>query len=117
MSHQWPKPKDLFLEGTRMARKETERRDEYISSCPSTLPALKELVKLCLDDEPEQRPEISAICVELKKLKVTIEKQVPFATNNNFELFDVASSTNKITESTVVCCKFKFDRRETFVVI
>ena len=92
MSHQWPEPKDLFLEGTMTALKEMERRDEYITFC--TQPALKELVELCLQNEPEQRPEISTICVKLKEFKVTIEKQVPFATDNNFELFEEVRQLN-----------------------
>ena len=92
MSHQWPEPKDLLPEGSMTALTEFQRRDEYIAFC--TQPALKELVELCLDNNPEQRPEISAVCVKLKELKVTIEKQIPFATDNNFELFDVVRQGN-----------------------
>ena len=87
MSHQWPEPKDLLPEDSMTALTEIQRRDEYITFC--TQPALKKLVELCLHNKPEQRPEISAVCVKLKELKVTIEKQIPFSTDNNFELFDV----------------------------
>ena len=92
MSHQWPEPKDRVSEDTMTVLTEIQRRDEYITFC--THPALKELVELCLHNKPEQRPEISAVCVKLKELKVTIEKQIPFATDNNFELFDVVRQTN-----------------------
>jgi len=92
MSHQWPEPKDRVSEDTMIVLTEIQRRDKYITFC--TLPALKELVELCLLNKPEQKPEISAICVKLKELKVTIEKQVPFATNNNFELFDAVQQAN-----------------------
>ena len=65
---------------------EMQRRDEYITFCVQ--PVLKELVELYLHNKPEERLDISNVCVKLNELKVTIEKQVPFATNNKFELFD-----------------------------
>ena len=92
MSHQWPGPKDLLCDDTMMAFTETQRREEYIRFC--TQPELKELVELCLHNKPEQRPEISVVLMKLKQFKVTIEKQVPFATDNNFELFNVVRQAN-----------------------
>ena len=92
MSHQWPEPKDRVSEDTMTVLSEIQRRDEYITFC--TQPALKELVELCLHNKPEQRPEILVVCVKLKELKVIIEKQIPFATDNNFELFDVVHQAN-----------------------
>ena len=92
MSHQWPEPKDLLCEDTMIAFTEVQRRDKYISFC--TQPALKELVELCLHNKPEQRPEVSAICMKLKELKVTVEKQIPFATVNNYELFGEIQQVN-----------------------
>ena len=113
MSHQWPEPKDLLCEDTMTAFTEMQRRDEYITFCVQ--PALKELVELCLHNKPEQRPEISDICVKLSQLKVTIENQVPFATDNKFELFDVVqqvsvqcqklSAANKILTDNLACLK------------
>jgi len=102
MSHQWPEPKDRVSEDTMTVLTEIQRRDEYITFC--TLPALKELVELCLHNKPEQRPEISAVCVKLKELKVRIEKDVPFVTDNNFELFWY-SSPNEYTDSEAVHCE------------
>ena len=92
MSHQWPEPKDLLPEGSLTALTEVQRRDEYITFC--TYPALKELVELCLHNKPEQRLEISAVRVKLKELKVAIEKQIPFAADNNYKLFDVVRQVN-----------------------
>ena len=92
MSHQWPEPKDRVFEDTMTVLTEIQRRDEYITFC--TQPALKELVELCLHNKPEQRPAISVVCVKLKELKVTIVKQIPFATDSNFELFDVVRQAN-----------------------
>ena len=92
MSHLWPEPKERVSEDTMTVLTETQRRDKYITFC--TQPALKELVELCLLNKPEQRPEISTVFAKLKQLKVTIEKQVPFATDNNYELFDVVRQTN-----------------------
>ena len=76
---------------------------EYVTFC--TQPALRELVELCLHNKPEERPEISIVCVKLKELKVTIEQQIPFATYNNHELFTEAQTTtvqNKKLKDTVV---------------
>ena len=92
MSHQWPEPKDLFPEGSLTALTEVQRREEYITFC--THSALKELVELCLHNKPEKRLEISAVHVKLKELKVAIEKQIPFATDNNYELFDLVRQVN-----------------------
>ena len=92
MSHLWPEAKEQVSKDTMTVLTEVERRDEYITFC--TQPDLKELVELCLHNKPEQRPEISIVLMKLKQFKVTIEKQVPFATNNNFELFDVVRQTN-----------------------
>ena len=92
MSHQWPEPNDRVSEDTMTVLTEIQRRDEYITFC--TQPALKKLVELCLHNKPEERPEISVVCVKLKELRVTIEKQIPFATDNNFELFDVIRQAN-----------------------
>ena len=73
MSHQWPEPKDLLCEDTMITFTEMQRRDEYITFCVQ--PALKELVELCLHNKPEQRPEISDVCVKLNELKVTVKNK------------------------------------------
>ena len=103
MSHLWPEPKERVSEDTMTVLTEMQRREEYIIFC--THPALKELVELCLHNKPEQRPEVTAVCVKLKQLKVTIEKQIPFATDNNYELFSKvreANVQNKKLKDTVV---------------
>ena len=97
MSHQWPEPKEQELEDTMTLLTEVQRRDEYITFC--TQPELKELVELCLHNKPDQQPDVSVVCVNFKQLKVTIEKQVPFATGNNFELFDVVQQANNIIQN------------------
>ena len=92
MSHLWPEAKEQVSKDTMTVLTEVERRDEYITFCIQ--PDLKELVELCLHNKPEQRPEISVVLMKLKQFKVTIEKQVPFTTDNNFELFDVVQQAN-----------------------
>ena len=42
MSHQWPEPKDLFHEGTMIARTEVQRREEYLKFCTQPLKQLTE---------------------------------------------------------------------------
>jgi len=86
MSHQWPEPDNLFPEGSLTAITEVKRREKYLSFSQSSL---KQLVELCLQNTPEQRPPITKVCRELKELKATAEIQVPFATSNTIELFDV----------------------------
>jgi len=85
MSHQWPVPKDRVPEGTMIVLTEVQRREDYLLSCHSSL---KQLVELCLQNVPEQRPQVSDVFRELKDLKSTVEKQVPLATANNIELFE-----------------------------
>ena len=99
MSHQWPEPKDLLCEDTMTAFTEMQRRDEYITFC--TQPAMKELVELCLHNKPEQRPEVSAVCVKLKQLKITIEKEIPFVTDK-YELFCEVQQVTAQYKNTVV---------------
>ena len=111
MSHQWPEPKDLLCEDTMTAFTEMQRRDEYITFCVQL--ASKELVELCLHNKPEQWPEISDVCVKLNELKVMVEKQVSFATDNWFELLDVVrqvsvhcqqlSAANKCLTDNLAC--------------
>ena len=87
MSHQWPEPKDLFPEPDSLtARTEIQRREDYLSSCSYS--SLKQVVESCLKNVPEQRPPILVVCRELKDLKTSVDKQVPFATANSIELFD-----------------------------
>ena len=62
MSHQWPEPKYRVSEDTMTVLTEIQRRDEYFTFC--TQPGLKgAIVELCLHNKPEQRPEISVVCV------------------------------------------------------
>ena len=92
MSHQWPEPKDRVTEDTMAVLTEMQRREEYVTFC--TQPALRELVKLCLHNKPEERPEISVVCVTLKQLmRITVET-IPFATHSSYELFVEAQELN-----------------------
>ena len=92
MSHQWPEPKDLLPEDSMTALTEIQRQDEYITLC--TQPAIKKLVELCLHNKPCRAATRNFSC--LCEHKVTIEKQIPFSTDNNFEfeLFDVVRQAN-----------------------
>ena len=92
MSHQWPRPiKDQFhIDPTTNSCtivSEAARREEYLSLCSP--PALKEQVEKCLDNIPDQRPNISAVCKALKDIKVKVDQKAPFATANNIDLLDV----------------------------
>ena len=86
MSHQWPEPKDLFHEGTMIARTEVQRREEYLKFFTQPL---KELTQSCLHNQPECRPEIAAVCVTLKESMSAVDHQESFATANQIELLDI----------------------------
>ncbi|XP_065915570.1 uncharacterized protein [Dysidea avara] len=91
MSHQWPEPKDVAEQDPvtykMNALTEVERREQYLHWCapPS---GLKPLLEICLHNQPDRRPPVSTVCVELKKFKDSINKQVPFAMASTIELFD-----------------------------
>jgi len=85
MSHQWPEPKDLLPEGSLTAITELQRRQNYLLSCTQPL---KQLVESCLQNAPEQRPQVSDVCKELKEIKAKTIKQSPLATANSIELFE-----------------------------
>jgi len=87
ISHEWPEPKDRVPEGTMTVLTEIQRREEYLHSCSTA--SLKQLIESCLHNLPDQRPQISAVCRELKDLTASVNQQIPFATASNLELFNV----------------------------
>ena len=90
MSHQWPIPRDQVQLDSLYAMKpitEVNRREEYLSCCNPD--ALKQLVEKCLHNNPNYRPTIPAVCAEMKKIRASVENQVPLAKANLVELLDV----------------------------
>ena len=81
MSHQWPEPKDRVREGTTMALTEVQRRKEYLQLCTP----LSELIELCLDNAPEQRPVIAVVCKDVKALKENADHENPVTTAYSFQ--------------------------------
>ena len=90
MSHKWPEPKDRVqvdpITHEMTALTEVQRREEYLQSC-SLLP-LKKLITQCLHNQPDQRLDISAVCEDLKALKVVEDRQASISTSNHIELLD-----------------------------
>ena len=92
MSHQWPQPTEdpVYVDPKTNEYRfvtEAERREQYLSLC-SPLSSLKELVKRCLDNKPDQRPDVSAVCKALKDIKAEVDQTAPFATASNIDLLD-----------------------------
>ena len=54
-----------------LARTEVERRKKYFDMLGDRHP-LTNLIKKCLDNDPEERPEAAAIKIQLKKLRQTL---------------------------------------------
>ena len=101
ITHKWPQPKERVQEDpityAMTALTEVQRREDYIKLCSS--PPFKRLVESSLHNQPEQRPNISSVCADLKSLKVNVEKLVPFAAVNSVEQFDaMQQSQSKVQE-------------------
>ena len=90
ITHIWPQPKEQVqidpITYSMTALTEVQRREDYIKLCSS--PPFKRLVESCLHNQPERRPSISSVCTDLKSLKASVEKFVPFAAANSVEQFD-----------------------------
>ncbi|XP_065916156.1 serine/threonine-protein kinase TNNI3K-like [Dysidea avara] len=92
MSHQWPEPKDLLPEDSMTARTEVQRREDYLLSCAEPL---KQLVKSCLHNKPDLRPDILLVCSELKRLKASL----PFAMDDcNNQLMNLSPEKQKLSK-------------------
>ena len=94
MSQQWPIPKDQVQLDSLYCMTpitEVDRREEYLSCCNPDV--LKQLVKMCLNNNPNHRPNTSDVCAELKKIRASIENQVPLAKANAVELLDAVQQS------------------------
>ena len=97
MSCKWPEPKDrvLEVEDSLVALTEVQRRDEYLQSQFCNIPTLRSLIETCLHNKPEKRPKISEVCMAFKRLKASIDKEVPFATANSIQLYEEVHQGNQ----------------------
>ena len=93
MSHQWPEPKDLLPEDSMTALTEVQRRENYFHSFTDS--SLKKLIQCCLNNVPRQRPQIPAICIQLKDLKASANTNVSIETANTVELFNAVQNERK----------------------
>ena len=92
MSHQWPEPKDLLPEDSMTARTEVQRRQDYLLSCAEPL---EQLVKSCLHNKPDLRPDILLVCSELKCLKASL----PFAVDDcNNQFMNLSPEKQKLSK-------------------
>jgi len=77
MSHLWPKPLS-DIQGS-----EIVRRDKYLKLC---MQEVSELLKSCLDVQPDQRPIISEVHTRLSTVASDVENNTPLSTANSIEL-------------------------------
>ena len=100
MSDLWPEPKDLLC-GEHWRHNDCLHRnarwDKYITVCVQ--------LALSLHNKPEHDQKFRCLYMKLNEIKVIVEKQVPFATDNKFELhiYLMYSSTSDNLE--VICCQ------------
>jgi len=88
VSHEWPEPKDRVqeIDDSLIALTEVQRREKYLELCTNS--SLKQLVKSCIHNKPEQRPEISYVCQELKRIKALVDQQDSLAAGSTIEVID-----------------------------
>ena len=67
---------------------EVQRREDYFQSFTDSL--LKQLVECCLHNKPDQRPEISDVCVKLKDIKKNSDQHV-LSGSNIIDLFNIVN--------------------------
>jgi len=76
LSNKWPTPKDITYNDQQthklMAYTEIERREEYLEMC--TPEVLKILLKSCLNNDSDQRVNITKVCKILKVIRSLIAK-------------------------------------------
>ena len=101
MSHQWPQPLDQVRQGTLTALTEVERREEYLKLC--TLSSLKQLIELCLQNDPDQRPEIAAFHKEINSIIANNDRQAPVV--NDLQWQKSADLPKVTSTGTVICTR------------
>ena len=82
ISMEWPIPSDK-IGAKNIVLSEIQRRKQYFSTFVK-YPSLEQLVKRCLQDEPEQRPVIEEVTIGLKNIKYDHQ---PHEDNNIIDLF------------------------------
>jgi len=73
ITQQWPEPSDLVQinpnTGRREVVSEVMRRQSYLDKMMGGAAALKPLVMSCLDDEAKNRPSMTQVSMEIKRVK------------------------------------------------
>jgi len=73
ITHQWPKPSDAIQFNCDTRRREVVselmRHHSYLDKMTGAATALKPLVKSCLDDEAKNRPPVTQVSIEIKRVK------------------------------------------------
>ena len=82
--HEWPAPLPETHYDPKLKKKvalsEIERREAYLNQIQE-LPELKVLIENCLHDDPGLRPNATKMVDELRKLKISYQKNSSFASN------------------------------------
>ena len=75
-SEEWPTPSGQKIRdpATKMLRAltEAERREQYLNKMTGKAAKIKNMVKQCLDDDPDERPAIQEVSTVLAPLRVSI---------------------------------------------
>ena len=98
-SMQWPGPASQIQidisTGKKLIRSEVERRELYLAKMTDGSP-LKLLTVSCLQDEPENRPNIEQVTIELHSIKEATVEHVKHANNNIIDLLACLSEQEKL---------------------
>ena len=80
-THQWPQPAPLVDfdpdTGNRFVATELIRRQQYLDQMFGVYADLKSLVISCLDDNPKNRPLVTQVIMEVKRVKNSYNNELP----------------------------------------
>lgn len=68
-SHQWPTPLNIISDSQRHLHSELKRRSQYLKAIPITVQdVMLPIITACLEDDPNNRPDVVNICDQLDGL-------------------------------------------------
>ena len=80
-SHRWPSPQNIISDTPGHPHTELKKRSQYLKSIPVTVQdELLPIVKACLENNPDNRPDVANICDRLESLISNRKLDLPEST-------------------------------------
>ena len=68
-SHRWPSPQNIISDSPEHPHTELKRRSQYLKAIPITVQdVLLPIIKACLENNPDDRPDVSNVCDQLESI-------------------------------------------------